>query len=195
MARDEENNTPLHLSASTKQVHVFKFFIEQLGFDSNMKGTQGWRPLHMASASGDLELIRYLVEDLNCSPSIDEESPLVIAERNGNYDVVTYFIEKFPCMLDFNQFSEISSGMQDLSINSCTISNERADQSSSTKRHDHIIRESISDILYELSESKNKATLNPITTEEKLPTFIKNICISIHKSDSYFSYHIMHHFC
>ena len=50
----------------------------------------------MASASGDLELIKYLIQDIDCSPSIDEESPLVIAERNGNDDVVMYFIEKFP---------------------------------------------------------------------------------------------------
>ena len=178
MARDQDNNTPLHLSACNKQIDVFKFFIEQLGFDPNMKGMQGWRPLHMASASGDLELVRYLVEDLNCSPSIDDESPLVIAERNGNDDVITYFIKNFPWILDFNQFSKISSSMQDLSINSGTTSNERVDQSSSTKPHDHNISESVSDILYEVSKSNNKATSNPIITEEKHstePTFRQHL--------------------
>ena len=34
----------------------------------------------MASASGDLELISYLVQDLNCSPSIDEEPSLLLRE-------------------------------------------------------------------------------------------------------------------
>ena len=61
----------------------------------------------MASAFSDLELIRYLVEDLNCSPSIDEESPLVIAERNGNDDVVMYFIETFPWILDLSQVRSV----------------------------------------------------------------------------------------
>ena len=152
-----KNNTPLHLSAFTKQVHVFKFFIEQLGFDPNMKGMQGWRPLHMASASGDLELIRYLIEDLNCSPSIDEESPLVIAERNRNDDVIMYFIEKCPWI--FNKFSEISSTMQDLSINRSTKPSES----------------DMSNILYEVSQSsETEATSHPCITQEKHsvdPTF------------------------
>ena len=37
MARDEYNDTPLHLTARNKQVHVFKFIIEPLGFDLNKK--------------------------------------------------------------------------------------------------------------------------------------------------------------
>ena len=121
----------------------------------------------MASASGDLELIKYLVEDLNCSPSIDEESPLVIAERNRNDVVVMYFIEKIPWILDLNRFSEISSSMQDLSIDSTTVSNESADQISCRKTHTNNVNESISDILYDVSGSENKAILNPLLTEEK----------------------------
>ena len=40
-----------------------------------------------------------------------------------------YFIEKFPWILDLNLFSENSSSMQNLSIDSSTISSESADQS------------------------------------------------------------------
>ena len=53
--------------------------------------------------------------------------------------------------------------MQDLSINCCTILNEGVNQSSSTKQHDHNISESISDILYKVSESKNKSTEEAIS--------------------------------
>ena len=106
----------------------------------------------LASSSGDLELIRYLVEDLNCSPSIDEESPHVIAERNGNDDVVLYFLEKFPWILDLNQFCDISSSMQDISINSSSITNETENQSSSGKLQHHEVNKSISNILYKVSK-------------------------------------------
>ena len=170
MARDECNDTPIHVAACNNQVQVFKFMIDQVGCDPNIKGRLGWRLLHMAGASGDLELIRYLIEDIKFSPSIDEESPLAVAERNGNDNVVMYFIEKFPWILDLNKLCEISSNMQDLSINSCTILNEGVDQLSSTKPHDHNISVSISDILYKVSESKNKSTSNPIITEEKHST-------------------------
>ena len=54
-------------------------------------------------------------------------------------------------------------------INSCTASNKIVDQSCSSKPHDHV-SESISDLLYEVSESKNEATSNPIITEEKHST-------------------------
>ena len=124
MAADEDNNTPLHYAALNIQLQAFHFFINHVGCDPSIKGQLGWRPLHMASASGNLELIRYLVEDLNCSPSIDEKSPLVIAKRNGNDEVVTYFLEIFPWILNLNQFGEISSSMQELSIKS-SISSER----------------------------------------------------------------------
>ena len=110
----------------------------------------------MASASGDLELIRYLVEDLDCSPIIGEESPLVLAERNRNDDVIMYFIEKCPWILDFNQFSEISSTMQDLSINRSTNPSES----------------SMSNILYEVSQSsENEVTSHPQEKHNVDPTF------------------------
>ena len=166
MARDEDNNTPFHLAALYEQVHVFRFFFQHLNnCDPNIRGELGWRPLQMACASGDLDLIKYLVEELNCSPSMeDEESPLVIAERNGNDDVVIYFLENFPSILDTNKLSQISSGMQNLSIDS-SISNETEEQSSSGKLQHHKVGKSISNILYELSTSDN--TLNPLIINEE----------------------------
>ena len=74
--------------------------------------------------------------------------------------MVMYFIEKFPGILGLTQFGEISSNVQDLSISSSTISNESENQSSSRKSHYYNVRESISDILYEVSESENEAPLN-----------------------------------
>ena len=166
MDRDEDNNTALHLAAIHAQIKAFKFFTDCLGCDPNTKGLFSWKPLHRASASGDLELIRYLVKYLNCSPSLDEESPLVIAEACENDDVVIYFLEKCPWILDINQLSQISSRLQDLSIDS-SISNETTDQSSSGKLQHHKVGKSISNILYEVSTSDN-TTLNPqIITEEK----------------------------
>ena len=46
--------------------------------------------------------------------------------------------------------------MQDHSIDSSTVLNERADQSSYVKPHVHHVSETISDILYEVSESEIK---------------------------------------
>ena len=161
MAKDEHDNTPLHLAAFHGQLQAFNLHIDCLGCDPNFKGQFGWRPLCMASKSGNLKLVRYLVEDHNCSPSIGEESPLLIAEKIGNYDIVMYFIEKFPCILDLNRFSEINSGMQDLLIDSSTLPTERFDQS----KH-HYNGEDMSSILYEVTAAKNN-TSNPLITEKK----------------------------
>jgi len=96
-----------------------------------------------------VELIRYLVEDLNYSSSIEEESPLVIAERSRNDYVVMYLVEKLPWILDSKSSSEIRSSVQDLSLNSGN--------------------KDISGILYEgfTSTSENTENKNPSTTGEE----------------------------
>ena len=86
-----------------------------------------------------------------------------------------YFIEKFPWILGLSQFGEISSNVQDLSISSSTISNESANQSSSRKSHYHNISESISYILYEVSESENEAALNQEKHSSIEPTYRQHL--------------------
>ena len=96
-----------------------------------------------------------------------------------------YFIEKFPWILDLNLFSDNSSSMQNLSIDSSTISSESADQSSgklSAREQHRKFAKDISSILYEVSTSENK-DLNPLFPKEKHFSF--RDYINLHKNNFY----------
>ena len=44
------------------EVHAYRFLVEEVGMDVNLRDLNGYNAIHHAAARGDNELIRYLVE-------------------------------------------------------------------------------------------------------------------------------------
>ena len=88
-ARDDENNTPLHVAALNGNKEVF--LIEDLVYDINVRGGNGYSLLHSACHNGHFNLTKTLCKFM--SPLIVDEdgnTPLHISSIRGhNEDSVT----------------------------------------------------------------------------------------------------------
>ena len=60
-ARDNSDNTPLHLASKTGLVEVAEILLDR-GADTNARNNDNAVPLHFASESGDLEIVRMLLD-------------------------------------------------------------------------------------------------------------------------------------
>jgi hypothetical protein len=76
----------LHPTASNNHFDHFKLFVEW-GAKINIKDFQGWTPLHCAAYSGNIEILKFLIENPHTElESEDDErrTPLIIAIESGN---------------------------------------------------------------------------------------------------------------
>ena len=72
------------------EITQVRFLIEVLHFDHRFHDL-----LHTATACGDLNIVRYLIEDrkLNAATeSMNKETPLHLAALNGHLHIVTYLV-------------------------------------------------------------------------------------------------------
>ena len=75
MARDEDNDIPLHKAVSCGQLSVVKYFISDLHLNANIKGCTDRTPLHFASENGHIDVIKFLIDNPITDP---------MARDNGN---------------------------------------------------------------------------------------------------------------
>ena len=77
--------------------------MEQIGLDVNQKNNDGNAPLNIAATYGKIDIVKYLIEELKCSPRCPGQlgrSPLHNdCEKNGNIEMVKYLVEKHRCDL------------------------------------------------------------------------------------------------
>ena len=97
MARDNSNNTPLHLAAWNGHVSVVKYYIDKLYCDPNIiRGQYIRTPLHCANINGHIEMIKYIVLDNTIADPMATDdyknTPLHLAAENGHFSVLKYYL-------------------------------------------------------------------------------------------------------
>ena len=93
MARDGENNTPLHLAACFVHLYANKYF-EEVKCDPNCTGFNQHFPLHSTCESGHLDVIKYFVDVHKCDSmarNVLNSTPLHLAAYHGYLEAVKYF--------------------------------------------------------------------------------------------------------
>ena len=81
--------SPLHASGHTT---IVKYFIEDKAVDASATSSDGSTVLHFAALSGNLSLVKLLVEKYQSSPH-HGQLPLHASAENGHTTIVKYFIE------------------------------------------------------------------------------------------------------
>ncbi|KAL5483958.1 hypothetical protein EMCRGX_G020379 [Ephydatia muelleri] len=78
-----------------------KYLIEKKGYDQMRKNEQGNTPLHMAAIGGNLDIMKYLIEERKCCPeSLGQWGRIPLhhaSEDDKNLVMVKYLVEKHGC--------------------------------------------------------------------------------------------------
>ena len=105
-------NMALHVAAASYQsnninnnapngyLEIIKYIIQELHIPVDMTNDMGWTAVHLASAVGHVDVVRYLVDHMRAAASLlnhptgdgNGETPLHLASRNGHVDMVRYLI-------------------------------------------------------------------------------------------------------
>ena len=72
---------------------MFKWFVKA-GADVNVINKNGSSPLHIAAEKGNLEIVRFLVEECGMNPAIDGGRGTPAKKAKGNKEVVNYLHKK-----------------------------------------------------------------------------------------------------
>ena len=70
------------------------------GRSPELSETVGRTPLHQASQGGHMNIIKYLITELDCDPTVSDnygDLPLHIACSNGHLNATKYFITEQKC--------------------------------------------------------------------------------------------------
>jgi len=91
-----ENEKPIHVASRMGHKEIVSQLL-QYGASLTSRTETGNTALHLASETGHLSLVKYLVKldsnGLN-NPNYENETPLHLSARSGRYYLVTYFTEK-----------------------------------------------------------------------------------------------------
>ena len=96
---DINKQTPLHRAAAEgmhKLEALRRYAIDQR---SNFC-VSGKTRLHLAALNGELEVVKFLIEDMDCDPNLKdhyERTPLLHASDGGHLDVVRYLVDTHHC--------------------------------------------------------------------------------------------------
>ena len=92
----------MYWAAYYGDIDTVKCIVEDFKVDPNDKDNIGYTPLHEASFSGHLNVVKYFI-DYGVNPAIkneDGKTPLHLASYNGKLEIVKYLIEI--CKVDSN---------------------------------------------------------------------------------------------
>ena len=98
---DAKTAYPLHYAVTLGEINTIYFCITKVGLDIETENEDGYRPLHIASASShNAKLVKYLVNNNKCD--INAKGPngwtsLHIACRNNNFKAVKYIASNLKC--------------------------------------------------------------------------------------------------
>ncbi len=77
----------LHSAVFNGEITRVRFLIEVLHFDHRFHDL-----LHTAAACGDLNIVRYFIEDRQVHAAANKETPLHVAALNGHLHIVKYLV-------------------------------------------------------------------------------------------------------
>ena len=99
-ARDDSDNTPLHVAALNGKEEVALSLINEFSCDINVRGGLGRSLLHEACRGGNISLVQSLICDYNADINArDDENdmPLHVAALSGDEKITSLLIDKFGC--------------------------------------------------------------------------------------------------
>ena len=102
-ARDDENNTPLHVAALNGNKEVALFLIKEFGCDINIRDPLGRTLLHRVCENGKVSLVKSLIHDYNADINArDDENnmPFHVAALNRKEEVAFFLIREFGYDID-----------------------------------------------------------------------------------------------
>ena len=97
--KDKDKFTLLHYACYNGWFRVTKVLIEKL-YDPKAENVDGSTPLYFACRSGNLELVKYLINIYNCDPKMSNKTglvPLHNAALGGHTSIVNYLVEEKEC--------------------------------------------------------------------------------------------------
>ena len=97
--KDKDKFTLLHYACYNGWFRVTKELIEKL-YDPKAENVDGSTPLYLACRSGNLELVKYLINIYNCDPKKSNKTgllPLHNAALGGHTSIVNYLVEEKEC--------------------------------------------------------------------------------------------------
>ena len=113
MRRANDGDLPLHKACGGDNINVTTYLVNVMSkyfpieTISTFRGRHDQTPLHIAALHGRLEIVKYLINELNCDPNImisnvnnDKfcgRTPLHNASQNGQLHVVKFLIENQHC--------------------------------------------------------------------------------------------------
>lgn len=91
--------TPFCTAASWhRSIDIVKYFVEEANADLNFSDEDGNTPLHFAANSGNLKMVKYLVESGAATDKPDKKgnTPLDVAEKSYKWNVAKYLADRKP---------------------------------------------------------------------------------------------------
>lgn len=88
--------TPLGMATLNGDLIMVKYFLEE-AHCSNQPDPYGSTLVHIAAAHGHLDIVDYLVCDMNCDPLMETKkhiTPLLLACHGGHLEVLKFYFEK-----------------------------------------------------------------------------------------------------
>ena len=94
VVRGAKNKTLLHLSALNGWCDITELLATKFQCDPFSVDDEGFSVLHYACMSGNLDVVKYLVQNLALDPenanNRRKKTPIELSERGGHYAVVQY---------------------------------------------------------------------------------------------------------
>ena len=88
-ARDNDNNTPLHVAAFSRKADVAVSLISEFGCDPNVRGQFGKTALHFACQGGSIDLVCYLLPVVSLLNTDNHgDTPLHVCSFKGHVECV-----------------------------------------------------------------------------------------------------------
>ena len=96
-SKTKDNKNCLHISVSKGYLHLFRTLFESYKFDINTTNIKGWNVLHYAAKSGNLEVLKYFIQN-GCdvtSKAKRNKNSLYTAGKRGYLNLCKALLEKF----------------------------------------------------------------------------------------------------
>ena len=94
----KENNLLIH--SACEAGHIVNVRYLAMIFNPQNRDNNDFSPLHIACEKSYLEIVKFLVQDVNCDPmcmTSNAWTPLHSASQGGNMDIIKYLIKEYNC--------------------------------------------------------------------------------------------------